>query len=437
MGVGEDPAKAYSAALQLVYPDPVAGWAALDALADEALAGDVGLARALAQGTRERSLAGDRRLGLAKRLLDAFGADLPVLFQLGFATESLVDRTYVNAAPPRDPYFHDVVRALAIALDGPTSDDSQHAMAASLAVAAMVAGRRYDPLAEHAHRLLMRLQKPLGWQTLHDLGLFLKTRGRYAEATEILLYATEIGGTSRALFWNLGICATGCRRGDLALETWQDRLKLSGLRLGQFGLPESREPAVQVRIAEHPLATRPEGHDQPGREEIVWVERLSPCHGIVRNALVQPIGTDFGDVVLFDGAPLTTRVFGEQEVPVYAHLCTLLEGQARRFELRGAQRVAGQIAALSGALPGKAVLYIPGDHDVGPASGDVEAVVSGALCVPREVDLGDVVDLLDLALVDGGASGPRLWIPELHRANGDEPRAEAELSAWPPPSRSD
>ncbi|MFX4790264.1 hypothetical protein ABTB87_23585, partial [Acinetobacter baumannii] len=54
---------------------------------------------------------------------------------------------------------------------------------------------------------------------------------------------------------------------------------------GRFGLPEGGYPACKVKLAERPLAERAADSDDPGQEETVWIERLSPCHGIIRSVL--------------------------------------------------------------------------------------------------------------------------------------------------------
>jgi hypothetical protein len=86
------------------------------------------------------------------------------------------------------------------------------------------------------------------------------------------------------------------------------------IEMGRFGLPEGSYGQVKVRLAEHPLAERKAGENDPGLEETIWIERLSPCHGIVRSALFQDLGVDYGDVVLFDGAPVTHHKYGEDHV---------------------------------------------------------------------------------------------------------------------------
>ena len=110
--------------------------------------------------------------------------------------------------------------------------------------------------------------------------------------------------------WNLGICATGAGEGEVALQVWKDLGQK--IEMGRFGLPDGGYPQCKIRLAERPLAERDASQDDPGLEETIWVERLSPCHGIIRSVLYQDLGIDYGDVVLFDGAPITYHTYGEE-----------------------------------------------------------------------------------------------------------------------------
>lgn len=99
-------------------------------------------------------------------------------------------------------------------------------------------------------------------------------------------------------------------------------------------MPEGGYHDVKVRLAQRPLAERNSSSepDDPGLEETVWVERLSPCHGIVRSGLYEDLGVDYGDVVLFDGAPITHHEYEGERVAVFPHLVTLKRPGYRPFK---------------------------------------------------------------------------------------------------------
>src|SRR5215831_576878 len=168
--------------------------------------------------------------------------------------------------------------------------------------------------------------------------------------------AVELGGGEKEnVLWNLDICATGARAGQVALDA-QLRLGLK-VKLGKFGLPEGGFDQVKVRLAERPLAQRDAKHDEPGKEETIWIQRLSACHGIVRSVLLGNLGIDYGDAVLFDGAPITNHTVNGQNVPVFPHLATLERTGYQFFDFAGTQQKAQQLSELSHQLPKDAVLY--------------------------------------------------------------------------------
>ena len=117
------------------------------------------------------------------------------------------------------------------------------------------------------------------------------------------------------------------------------------IELGRFGLPEGRYSPCKVKLAERPLAERTADLDDPGAEETVWIERLSPCHGIIRSVLYGNLGVDYGDVILMDGAPITHHTYGEERSAGLSPL-----GDAPTAELPGFRfrRHAGHSAAISG-----------------------------------------------------------------------------------------
>src|SRR5581483_5227731 len=122
-------------------------------------------------------------------------------------------------------------------------------------------------------------------------------------------------------------------------------------------LPDGSYPRCKVRLAERPLAERNAESDDPGLEETIWIERLSPCHGIFRSVLYQNLGVDFGDVILIDGAPITYHRYDETEVPVFPHLATLVRNQYQFFDFAGTQEEAKQIAGASVDLERDAIVY--------------------------------------------------------------------------------
>lgn len=409
-------------------------WACLQGLLDAAER-EAPAARGLARALRHEALDAARRLEVAQRLLDRWPSETGVLSSLGLATESLTDRRYLNAAPPTHPFFARIVEALAARCeDAPEGEDGAAAFDA-LASAARIAGRRWDATCEAAHASLLA-RAPDEWRHHYNLGLFYKTRGRFAEGIQANRAAARLGGADQdGVLWNLGICATGAGDGATALAEWE-RLGCK-LAIGDDGLPAGSWESVQVRLAERPLASRDAEHDEPGLEETIWIERLSPCHGRVVSALVQDIGVDHGDLVLFDGAPILSRTWGERSVPVFPHLVTLRAGGSRIFAFAATQEREGQVAELGDRLGGDTVLYVHTEmfrmlcescwerEGTGHSHGEREhRVVTGKLVIPAGVPLQEVADALRRE--EAASVQPRVHVPDLWTAVGDDARADVQ-----------
>lgn len=171
----------------------------------------------------------------------------------------------------------------------------------------------------------------------------------------------------------------------------------------------------------------------------VYVERLSACHGIVRCALFEEdIGVEYGDVVLFDGAPVGRQGDGS---PIYPHLATLQRSGYRTYWFGGTQPCAGAVSALSSALPGDAVVYVLTEQMVflcaecarGRGKGSKHAHtheeaehrrVRGKICASPEVDPRGLLDYLDRAMA--ASPGTRVLSPSLVEEAGFNDRAVAE-----------
>jgi hypothetical protein len=168
----------------------------------------------------------------------------------------------------------------------------------------------------------------------------------------------------------------------------------------------------------------------------VWIERLSPCHGRVVSALCDDeVGVDYGDLVLFDGAPILTRQWGERTVPVFPHLGTLRKGGWRVFRFAATQSEPGEVAAAGERLGDGALLYVHTEQvrvlcrscwereDQGHAHAEVpHRTVTGKLVVPPAVVLESVGE----ALVRATADGPRVFVPDLWDVLGQSRRAHTD-----------
>ena len=315
-------------------------------------------ALALTRALEQCAFAREQGRAAAEMLFAAYGDDPEIAGEIGVALGAVHEINFLNAAPPDAAIFARVAERLREHAQLPLEPASEVTVQNGLATVARLLGRSWDATAEQAYRRLVAL-RPEIWQTQYGIGLFFKTRGRFAEGLAANQRAAELDGDeNESVRWNLGICATGAGDALAALKVW----KALGqqIEIGRFGLPDGGYPSVKVRLAERPLAERDLARmpDDPGLEETVWVERLSPCHGIVRSALYRELGVDYGDVVLFDGAPITHHKYGDQQVPVFPHLSTLVRSGYRLLAFAGTQSRKGEIAELSDALPDDAVVYV-------------------------------------------------------------------------------
>jgi hypothetical protein len=382
----------------------------------------------------------DRSLEVLAAIEEAHRQDVELVAGIGYCLEEARDMGFLNAAAPDHPLFGHVVQTLSEALSAPRSPSDEMRLLQGLATAARLCGRAADEIAERACLRVLALEPEVASQ--HYLyGLFLKTRGRFAEGLRANLRARELAAERVDSYeWNAGICATGAGEGEVALEIWAGLG--NRLTLGSSGRPEGRYAAVKVRLAERPLAERGAEADSPGFEETIWIERLSPCHGIVRSILVQPLGLDYGDVVLFDGAPITYHTYGEARVPVFPHLATLERRSYRVFDFAGTQGAVGEVAGLSAKLEEEAVVYVhteqrremceacwrdPGlDH---AHDRTVERhVVTGRIAMPPGMEPAGLVAALDRAIAEQG--GVQVYAPDLRAAAGQAERAASDRARF-------
>ncbi|HEU4603924.1 MAG TPA: hypothetical protein VFS24_18250, partial [Steroidobacteraceae bacterium] len=222
----------------------------------------------------------ERALELLQTIHAAHKQDDLVLSLLGTALEQARDIDMLNAAPPEHSLFAEVTECLGVRAREVTGTDIERNVVEGLSTAARMMARQYDNFAEASARRLVELA-PGEPSSHYNYGLFLKTRGRFREGMIENQRALELAEEVRESYqWNLGICATGAGEGAVALEVWK-RLG-NKIEMGRFELPEGRYPQCKVRLAERTLAERNVDNDDPGLEETIWLERLSPCHGIIR-----------------------------------------------------------------------------------------------------------------------------------------------------------
>ncbi|MCA9549844.1 MAG: hypothetical protein KC933_07405 [Myxococcales bacterium] len=390
------------------------------------------LVRVVASG----KVAIERGLTVFEAVFASHRADAEVLSRLGDATDHVRDIDDLNLAAPASSLFPELVERLEACVHSASGTAEEIPLLSALAATTRMMARQRDALAGWCYRRLTELA-PTQSHHHYNLGLYCKTRGLFAEG----LRANQAAGALEAeplegRVWNEGICATGAGEGAIALAIWQGMRQV--IQAGRFGLPEGRYPSCKVRLAQRPLAERTAAEDDPGLEETIWIERLSPCHGIIRSVLYQQLGVDYGDVVMIDGAPITYHRYGEDRIPVFPHLATLLRQGYQLYDFAGTQQAQGELAEVSGALDDDAVVYVHTEQFVTlcqrcwrSEQTDHEQhslreahVVVGRVAAPPQLDPVELLRQLDQAVADRPSC--KLYVPELCEVAGLPERADFE-----------
>jgi tetratricopeptide (TPR) repeat protein len=376
----------------------------------------------------ERCLERGNAIDVLSEVAHSHDQDFQILSVLGRCLEAASDIDDLNARPPGDSVFHTIVEKLDGLAKVHEGQAQQEPILEGLATAARMLARQHDAIAESSHRKLTEIN-PKNSAYHYNLGLYYKTRGKFAEGVTSNQIATSLMGEPVESYeWNLGICATGAGNAAVALDVWK-RMGQT-IEIGRFGLPEGRYAQCKVKLAERPLAERTSELDDPGVEETIWIERLSPCHGVVRSVPYQSLGIDYGDVILIDGAPITHHTHGEVQVPVFPHLATLLRRNYQVFDFAGTQDTARQLAGISADLDEDAVVYSHSesfimlcancwrdpdvDHD--QHEGVKKHVVTGRIAAPPGIAPARLVDLIDRAIEKRERC--QLYAPDLCAAAG-------------------
>ncbi len=149
-----------------------------------------------------------------------------------------------------------------------------------------------------------------------NLGLVCKRRREWAESLRCNREAARLDATDEATWWNLGIAAT-------ALGDWAEaRRAWTGFGIT---LPPG-EGEIVMRLGLTPIRL-----NSAEAGEVVWCDRIDPARAVIRNVPLPQSEHRYGDLVLHDGAPNGTRLFGEQEVPVFDELQLLTPSRYATF----------------------------------------------------------------------------------------------------------
>jgi hypothetical protein len=197
---------------------------------------------------------------------------------------------------------------------------------------------------------------------------------------------------------------------------------------------------VQVRVSGLGEGIDPAAHivgTDPGFEYL-WIERDSLVTGKVISATFYDMPVDYGDVVLFDGAPIGHRD-DEKRTPRFPLLQKLRSGAYRRYWFRAQQPERGFLERINDHLPAETFFYVhdekvsmlchecanagkqPHVHEEAPAS-----LVSGKFIVPESELNERLAGALDEAIGDSAI----VAVPQLFHDLGDAARTRRDDERW-------
>lgn len=368
-------------------------------------------------------------LPLAERVIGGFRTDPTVIIPLSAA----LLRT-AELRPPDEPPFvkgpaHLAAGACqncfeALASAQRTDPEIGGYLQLNMADGLRMMGPEYDADALAAYQLALTIDDTRGAWWFH-LGLLHKWRGRFREGLAANQKAFARLGAQRPVLWNLAICATALGEGKLALEAWQ-KLGIQG-ELSQSGMPQVQGiPAMQVRVA-----TMGEDIGQndplPAKAvtfEVLWVSPLSPCHGVIQTPTARKASVDYGDVVLWDGAPARLNEQDGQKIPVFPLLWILRPGDERRLRFVGMQKQPQSVEQLAESLGELAQLVVFDRREVDGSS----QLFYGKLIVPAQTSLSELRSVWEREI--HARAGLTLAIPQLYELLGDTPSAGKAHQAW-------
>ncbi|MBW2718208.1 MAG: tetratricopeptide repeat protein, partial [Deltaproteobacteria bacterium] len=231
---------------------------------------------------------------------------------------------------------------------------------ATLGNALRLCGPGRDAEAQEAFTRAIEIDPERG-EWWYDAGLLDKWRGRFADGYAANEQARMRMGSERPVLWNLAICATALGKADEAIEAWEE-IGVPARLDRRRGMPYvAGLPPMLLRVLSRPSPT--DGTSPlPAKTvgfELVWIAPLSPCHGVVQSPTFRDAPIDYGDLVLWDGAPVAAhRTSSDETVPVFPLLEVLRPGDERRWAFVALEREPGALEGLEAALPGGTRVFV-------------------------------------------------------------------------------
>jgi hypothetical protein len=317
---------------------------------------------------------------------------------------------------------------------------------AMLGNALRICGPSRDEEAQQAFTCAIELDPDRG-EWWYDAGLLDKWRGRFDEGYSANELARMHMGPERPVLWNLAICATAIGKAEEAVEAWQRLGVDARIDHGRDMPYVANLPPLLVRVLSRTPetdATSQLPHKAVGFE-LVWVAPLSPCHGVVQSPTFRDAPIDYGDLVLWDGAPVAAHETPEHgAVPVFPLLEILRHGGERRLPFVALEREPDAIANLETELPEGTRVFVQEErihhvcaacdagephehHDSAVDATAPEGLLRGKIIVPPLQKLPEFRDSWEQVIARRPVS---IAIPLLYEQLKDAKRAGQEHQAW-------
>jgi hypothetical protein len=347
-------------------------------------------------------------------------------------------------------------RSLA-ALDEAEKQDGDVAgsLYATLGNALRLCGPGRDADAQEAFTRAIEIDPERG-EWWYDAGLLDKWRGRFDDGYAANEQARMRMGPQRPVLWNLAICATALGKAEEAVEAWEEigvpaRLDRSRGMPYVAGLPPM---LLRVLSRTAPTDATSPLSDKAVGFELVWIAPLSPCHGVVQSPTFRDAPIDYGDLVLWDGAPVAAHQNSAGDtVPVFPLLEVLRPGNERRWPFVALEREPGALDGLEEQLPEGSRVFVQQErvehHCAACASGEphehggADAVPGSVWATPAEsgpaglargkiiVQPGQDLEAFRTAWEGAMAARPvSVSLPALYEELGDAKQAGQEHQAW-------
>lgn len=137
-------------------------------------------ARALLHIVGQQCLLREAAVAALSEIAQSYHQDVEILAPLGECLEAARDIDDLNSPPPVDAVFGAVVERLTALAADHVGLPEEEAILLGLATAARISARQRDDIAEGSLRRLVEIA-PRNSAYHYNLGLFLKTRGRFEE----------------------------------------------------------------------------------------------------------------------------------------------------------------------------------------------------------------------------------------------------------------